>query len=243
MAMPIKTQLTEPVERLLARERAEVLAELQRAHRRVLCDNPEGSALVARALGQALLVGLRAQCKLDGLYPHNLHARDDAWADWQRVRDETPEAVDWPHELGQTVPDAVREAGELLASAGAELDFHTRRIADLRRVGEQCAEGGAALVRTLARPAWSEPAPVEAEPGPVGPLEKDGTVRVATAANQAESELIQGMLESAGIRSTWRTVGPAATLWAQVPGAREIYVLAADASEAQAVLARTRPTP
>src|SRR5438067_10881986 len=114
--MATKTQLAEPVERLLARERAEVLAELQHTHRRALSDNPEGSALVSRALGQALLVGLRAQCRLDGLYPHNLQARDDAWADWQRVRDETPEAVDWPDELSQTVPDAVRTAGEVLAA-------------------------------------------------------------------------------------------------------------------------------
>src|SRR5438067_1251124 len=172
--MATKTQLTEPVDRPLARERAEVLEELQHTHRRVLSDNPEGSALVSRALGRALLVGLRAQCKLDGLYPHKLQARDDAWADWQRVRDETPEAVDWPYELSQTVPAAVREAGEILASAGAELDLHRHVIADLRRVGEQCAEGGAALVRTLTRARASESAPVHADPGPIGPLDADG---------------------------------------------------------------------
>jgi hypothetical protein len=79
---------------------------------------------------------------------------------------------------------------------------------------------------------------VLAEAAEVGPLEPDGTRRVAVAANQAESELIQGVLQSAGIPSTWRrTGGDLAALLAG--GYREVYVPDEAASEAAALLATT----
>lgn len=49
-----KLVLSEPVKRLLARERAEALAELQRTHRRSLDDNPEGSALIEKILATSV---------------------------------------------------------------------------------------------------------------------------------------------------------------------------------------------
>jgi hypothetical protein len=82
--------------------------------------------------------------------------------------------------------------------------------------------------------------PVPAEPATVGPLQADGTVQVAFAANQAECDLLRGLLESAGIPSTWRNVGIAAVHWAQVPGARAIYVPTSLAEEAKAALAKPR---
>src|SRR5918999_422803 len=77
--------------------------------------------------------------------------------------------------------------------------------------------------------------------GPVGHVQPDGTVRVAVAANQAETELLQGVLQEAGIPSNWRrTGGDIPDLLAA--GYREIYVPAAAAEEAQALLA-TLETP
>jgi hypothetical protein len=61
------------------------------------------------------------------------------------------------------------------------------------------------------------------------------------AANQAETELLQGVLHEAGIPSNWRrTGGDLPDLLAA--GYREIYVPAAAADEAQALLA-TLETP
>jgi Putative prokaryotic signal transducing protein len=67
-------------------------------------------------------------------------------------------------------------------------------------------------------------------------VEPDGTVSVAVAANQSEAELLQGLLADAGIPSTWRRTG------GDLPdllsaGYREIYVPAAAAEEARALLA------
>jgi hypothetical protein len=69
-----------------------------------------------------------------------------------------------------------------------------------------------------------------------------GTVRVAVAANQAEAELLQGVLADAEIPSTWRrTGGDLPDLLAA--GYREIYVPAAAADEAQALLATLEAVP
>jgi hypothetical protein len=70
----------------------------------------------------------------------------------------------------------------------------------------------------------------------VGAVQPDGIVRVATAANQAEAELLQGVLEGAGIPSTWRRSG------GDLPGLlaagyRDIYVPEAAGAKAMAVLA------
>ncbi|HKN93462.1 MAG TPA: hypothetical protein VJU60_03945 [Thermoleophilaceae bacterium] len=231
-----KLVLSDAAKRLLARERAEVLAGLQRAHKRSLDDNPEGSALIENALGRALLVGVRAQCELDWLPGLDRDAPPTAWEDWQNIRDETPEGREWPDVLVQRKPEAVEKGGDLLEAAAAELDLRRREREDLRWAGEQCAEAGAALVRALTQPPGREPAPVWAEPGPAGPVEADGTVRVAWARTQADCELLQGMLGSAGIPSITRAVDIEG-FWGQASGRREIYVPAAAAARAQEILA------
>jgi hypothetical protein len=239
--MSAETTLTGSVESLLERQRAEVLADLERRHRRELEDNPEGMALLDDALREAMLAGVRAQANIERRYTSELEAGPDAWDAWQRVKDATPEALDWPDELAGTAPAARDRAGELLASAGAELGFHGRGLDDLRRTGEMAAEAAAALVRSIAEPAVDTSPAVIAQPAKLGPVAPDGTVRVAWAANQAEGELIQGLLESAGIASTWKRGGP------DLPqlmsgGPRDIYVAQSAAAEAQTLLATRQET-
>lgn len=130
-----------------------MLAELERRHRRVLSDNPEGCALVKRALEDALVAGVQAQCGLDGIAVDELEAGEGAWDAWRRARDETPESERWPDTLARTDPEAVRHAAAALGAAAAELDVRTRERRDLEWHGEQCAEAGAALVRSLRRQA------------------------------------------------------------------------------------------
>src|ERR687895_357043 len=102
-------------------------------------------------------------------------------------------------------------------------------------------EAGAAPARALPEPSAAPETPQSATAGPVGHVQPDGTVRVAVAANQAETELLQGVLQEAGIPSNWRrTGGDIPDLLAA--GYREIYVPAAAAEEAQALLA-TLETP
>jgi hypothetical protein len=125
--------------------------------------------------------------------------------------------------------------------AGRELGLHGRSSRALGDAGEQAAEAGAALARALTEPSAAPESPQSATAGPVGHIQPDGTVRVAVAANQAETELLQGVLQEAGIPSNWRrTGGDIPDLLAA--GYREIYVPAAAAEEAQALLA-TLETP
>jgi hypothetical protein len=239
--MSAETTLTGSVESLLERQRAEVLADLERRHRRELEGNPEGMALLDDALREAMLAGVRAQANIERRYTSELEAGPDAWDAWQRVKDATPEALDWPDELAETAPGARDRAGELLASAGAELGFHGRGLDDLRRTGEMAAKATAALVRSIAEPADETSTAMLAQPAQLGPVAPDGTVRVAWAANQAEGELMQGLLESAGIASTWKRGGP------DLPqlmsgGPRDIYVAQSAAAEAQTLLATRQET-
>jgi len=229
------------VELLLTRERDNVLAKLQRQHARALEGNPEGCAAIAVALDAALLAGLQAQCELDGLEPGQLQASAQDWEAWEQQREEGSPSLGWPHHLARIAPQAVERASELLASAATDLDLRMPERRALTRAGGQCAEAGAALVRTLTRPAPSEAPAFSAEPAPVGPLEPDGSVRVALAANQAECELIQGRLEAAGIPSTWRRTGSELP-YLLAAGYREIYVPALAAGEAQALLATVAPS-
>jgi hypothetical protein len=240
--MPSDTALSTSVEALLARHRSQVLAELQRRRRRALSDNPQGSAIVDEALGRALLIGVHVQCELDRRSPRELEAGPDAWDEWMRARDETPESLDWPRELADTAPEELERAAKALRSAGAELDLHSREIRDLCDAGKECAEAGAALARCVLRPRRSDPEPPAAELSPHGPLEIDGTVRVALAANQPECELIQGLLKTAGIPSAWRRTGGDLP-YLLAAGYREIYVPAAAAGAAQTILATTGTVP
>jgi hypothetical protein len=50
-------------DRLTGREVERALDDLGRAHPRALADNPEGAALVAGALHEALRLGLEAGCR------------------------------------------------------------------------------------------------------------------------------------------------------------------------------------
>jgi hypothetical protein len=150
--MSAEAMLSDSVASLLERQGAEVLAELQHRYRSALDDNPEGSALIYEALRAALLAGVSAQCELDGERPGGLEARSNAWQDWQRAKDQTPEALDWPDELAASAPGAVAQAGDLLDAAGRELGFHKSWLYDLG-VGEELAEaGGRSSALSRARP-------------------------------------------------------------------------------------------
>jgi hypothetical protein len=222
---------------LVGREADAIADALTRAHPRALADNPDGVALIGEAVRRAIWLGLAAGCERAGCPVEQLDCGDpDAWERWHRQRDRTPEASAWPAELEASVPDVVENAAELLVAAGAELGLRGRSSRDLRDVGGQAAEAGAALARALTGPSPTLEAPKSATAAPVGALQPDGTVRVAVAANEAEAELIRGVLDDAGIPSNWRrTGGDLPELLAA--GYREIYVPAGAADEAQALLA------
>jgi hypothetical protein len=227
---------------LIGREAEAVVDSLSRGHPRTLADNPDGVALLGDAVRRAIRLGLDAGCERAGRAPVELDfGRADAWERWQRQRDRTPEARAWPAELAATDPGVVADARELLVAAGRELGMHGRSSRAVGDAGAQAAEAGAALARALAEPAPVPGAPPSGTVAPLGAVQPDGTVRVAVAANQAEAELLQGVLEDAGIPSTWRrTGGDLPELLAA--GYREIYVPAAAAGDAQALLA-TLETP
>jgi hypothetical protein len=215
---------------------------LRRAHPRALEDNPDGLELFGDAVRRAIELGLHAGCKRAGRAAADLDFdRADAWDSWQRQRDRTLASNAWPAELRASAPEVVEEGRELLGAAGAELGLRGRWARSVRHVGGQAAEAGAALARVLTEPSPALEAPRNATAAPVGAVRPDGTVAVAVAANQAEAELLQGVLQDAGIPSTWRrTGGDLPDLLAA--GYREIYVPEKAADEAQALLA-TLETP
>jgi hypothetical protein len=227
---------------LIGREADEVVESLSRAHPRALAENPDGVALLGDAVRDAIRLGLDARRKHAARPVGELDlSHAEAWELWQRQRDRTPEAHAWPAELAATEPRVVANARELLVDAGRELGLHGRSSRAFGDAGEQAAEAGAALARALSEPSAAPETPQSATVAPVGDIQPDGTVRVAVAANQAETELLQGVLQEAGIPSNWRrTGGDIPDLLAA--GYREIYVPAAAADEAQALLA-TLETP
>jgi hypothetical protein len=222
---------------LIAREADAVVDALVRAHPRALADNPDGVAFIDEAVRGAIRLGLDAGCERIGRPAEALDfGHEEAWERWHRQRDRTPEAQAWPPELEAAAPGVFESAQELLADAGRDLGVHGRSLRDLRDVGGQAAEAGAALARALAAPSPAPEAPRSATAARVGARQPDGTVRVAVAANQAEAELLQGVLADAGIVSDWRrTGGDLPELLAA--GYREIYVPADAAEEAGALLA------
>jgi hypothetical protein len=227
---------------LIRREADAIVESIARSHPRQLTDNPDGVELLADAVGKAIGLGLDAGCEHAGREVEELDfSHPEAWALWQRQRDRTPEARAWPAELAATEPRVLAHARELLDGAGRELGLQGRSARALGDLGEQAAEAGAALARALTEPSAVPDSPRSATAGPVGDLQPDGTVRVAVAANQAEAELLQGVLTDAGIPSNWRrTGGDLPELLAA--GYREIYVPEAAASEAQALLATLEAT-
>jgi hypothetical protein len=226
---------------LVGREVDAIMELLSRSNARALRDNPDGVALIQGAVRKAILLGLDAGSGHAGRTADELDfGRQDAWALWQRQRDRSPEARAWPAELAATEPRVAARARELLVEAGRELGLHGRSSRALGDVGEQAAEAGAALARALTETSAAPEEPQRATAAPVGDVQPDGTVRVAVAANQSEAELLQGVLRDAGIPSNWRrTGGDLPELLAA--GYREIYVPAAAAEEAQALLATLEP--
>jgi hypothetical protein len=224
-------------DRLIGREADAIVGSIVRSHPRQLRDNPDGVALIGDAVRDAIRLGLDAGRKHAGREVGELDfSHPQAWALWQRERDRTPEARAWPAELAATEPRVVAHARELVEGAGRELGLQGRSARALGDLGEQAAEAGAALARALTEPSAVPDSPQSATAAPVGDLQPDGTVRVAVAANQAEAELLQGVLTDAGIPSNWRrTGGDLPELLAA--GYREIYVPEAAAGEAQALLA------
>jgi hypothetical protein len=222
---------------LIGREADAVVDSIVRSHPRELRDNPDGVELLGDAVRDAILLGLDAGCQHAGRAVGELDfSHPQAWALWQRQRDRTPEARAWPAELAATEPRVVAHARELTEGAGRELGLQGRAARALGDLGEQAAEAGAALARALTEPSAAPGSPQSATAAPVGDVQPDGTVRVAVAANQAEAELLQGVLTDAGIPSNWRrTGGDLPELLAA--GYREIYVPEAAAGEAQALLA------
>jgi hypothetical protein len=230
-------QAPAPFDRLVGREVGRVREELERAHPRALSENPEGNALVAGALRDALRLGLEAGCRRAKTPVDELdYGHPDAWERWQGERARSPEGLGWPGELEATTPDAVAAARELVADPGADLGLRRRALRRFADAGAEVAEAGAALARALTAPSPVPEAPATATSAALGAPQPDGSVRVAMAANQAEAELLQGVLADAGIPSTWRrTGGDLPDLLAA--GYREIYVPAAAADQAQALLA------
>jgi hypothetical protein len=229
------------IERLVDREVEEALGGLRRSYPRALEDNPAGSDLMAEALRRAVRIGLLGGFEVAGQPPPAPAGLEgDVWGDWQGRRHATPDGSEWPAQLEAEAPDAVARAAGLIEDAGAELGLHGRAARRLRLAGSQAAEAGRALAGSLTEPDREDAAPQRGEPGEVGPPQPDGTVRVAVVANQAEAELLQGVLQGAGIPSTWRrTGGDLPELLAA--GYREIYVPGRAAEEAQALLATMGP--
>jgi hypothetical protein len=222
---------------LIGREADAIVESLTRSHPRELRDNPDGAELLGDALRDAIRLGVDAGCEHAGRAVGELDfSHAEAWALWQRQRDRTPEARAWPAELAATEPRVVAHARELVEGAGRELGLHGRSARGLGDLGEQAAEAGAALARALSEPSAAPDSPQSATAAPIGAVQPDRTVRVAVAANQAEAELLQGVLTDAGIPSNWRrTGGDLPELLAA--GYREIYVPETAAGEAQALLA------
>jgi hypothetical protein len=222
---------------LIGREADAIVESIVRSHPRELRENPDGVGLLGDAVRDAILLGLDAGCEHAGRAVGELDfSHAEAWALWQRQRDRTPEARAWPAELAATEPRVVAHAREVMEDAGRQLGLQGRSARALGNLGEQAAKAGAALARALTEPSAVPDSPQSATAAPVGDVQPDGTVRVAVAANQAEAELLQGVLTDAGIPSNWRrTGGDLPELLAA--GYREIYVPEAAADDAQALLA------
>lgn len=227
---------------------AEVTA-LEARFGRALRGNVEGQAIIAAAIEQAVSAGFEAWPRAAPEPDEDLSA-DEVWTRWQAQRRFTPEARRWPERLARSGDEnataALARAEQALLAAGGELGMtgavggrRARRA--LVDTGRQAAEAGAALRcaleegdRPVAEAAVATPA---AAPRRVVAGE---AVRIATAANSAECEMLQGMLENAGIPSTWRRSGGDAPHF-MAAGDRDILVPAAAVEEARVLLATVEP--
>jgi hypothetical protein len=218
---------------------------------RALAGNPAGRGLLVAAVERSVGLGYEGWCAVVGEPDVGVASGEDLWGRWSQQRDLTPEAERWPERLAERNDDAsarvLGDAAMGLIEVGDEFGLTTGgrgrgATVALADVGRQAAEAGAALRFALddATPGVQPPRALPADAG-VAPVSGD-TVRVASAANTAECELIQGFLLDAGIPSTWQgSGGDASGLLAF--GYRDIHVLVAAAPEARVVLARTDESP
>ena len=138
------------VDQLISRHVDAVMEELRQRYSRALAHNPPGTAVMAKVVRRATVSGLLAQLDADGRFVGHLRgARPETWEAWQRSRRQTLDGSEWPARLASAMPDVVESAGASVAAAGAEVGLRERRPGDVRRVGEQAAEAGGALVRCL----------------------------------------------------------------------------------------------
>ena len=138
------------VDQLIGRHVDAVMEELRYRYSKALAHNPAGSAVMAKVVRRATVSGLLAQLDVDGRFVGDLpEAGEETWDAWQRSRRQTLEGSEWPPRLSSAMPEVVQSAGESVAAAGAEVGLRERRPGDLRRIGEQAAEAGSALVRCL----------------------------------------------------------------------------------------------
>lgn len=145
------------VDQLITRHVDAVIDELKRRYSRALAHNPAGTAIMAKVVRRATVSGLLAQLDLDGRFVGNLPGGNPGtWDAWQGSRERTLEASEWPAHLAAAMPSVIDGAGASVAAAGAEVGLRERRPGDVRRVGEQAAEAGGALVRCLIAPGGHE---------------------------------------------------------------------------------------
>ena len=141
------------VDELISRHVDGLIDDLRRRYSKSLAHNPPGTAVMAKVLRRATVSGLLAQLEADGNFVGHLRgARPETWDAWQGSRRQTLEGSEWPAELARAAPGEVEAAGASVAAAGAEVGLRERRAGEVRRVGEQAAEAGAALVRCLTAP-------------------------------------------------------------------------------------------
>ena len=150
--MPASDRIGLPasVDQLISRQVDAVMDELRHRYSKALAHNPAGTAVMAKVVRRATVSGLLAQLDLDGRFVGHLPGAGPAtWDDWQRRRRQSLEGSEWPAHLATAMPEVVEAAGASVATAGAEVGLRERRLGDVRRVGEQAAEAGAALIRCL----------------------------------------------------------------------------------------------
>ena len=150
--MPARDRIGLPasVDQLISRHVDAVMGELQQRYSQALANNPAGTAVMAKVVRRATVAGLLAQLDVDGRFVGHLPgAGPETWDAWQRARRQTLEGSEWPARLSSAVPRVVADAGASVAAAGAEVGLRERRAGEVRRIGEQAAEAGGALVRCM----------------------------------------------------------------------------------------------
>ena len=152
--MPAEDRIGLPpsVDELIGRHVDSVMEELQQRYSRSLAHNPHGRKVMTKVVRRATVSGLLAQLDADDHFVGHLGpAGPDTWEAWRRTCRQTLDGREWPARLAASRPAVIEAAGASVAAAGVEVGLRERRPGDVRRVGEQAAEAGGALVRCLTR--------------------------------------------------------------------------------------------